>query len=72
MTAISQETAEQKLAMWLEALDKIAAKQSYSINGRTLTHADLSKVEEQIRFWERRVIKAQRGGIRMRQVIPNG
>lgn len=72
MTAISQETAEQKLAMWLEALDKIATGQSYTINGRSLSRADLGKVQEQIEFWERRVIKAQRGGIRMRQVIPNG
>lgn len=58
--------------MWLEALDKIASGQSYTINGRSLSRADLGKVQEQIEFWERRVIKAQRGGIRMRQVIPNG
>lgn len=72
MAAISQAVAEQKLAMWLDALDKIAMGQSYTINGRSLNRADLSKVQEQIEFWEKRVNRAAAGGIRLSEAVPRG
>lgn len=72
MSAISKAVAEEKLAMWLAALDKIAAGQSYTINGRSLSRADLSKVQDQIVFWEKRVNRATSGGIRVSEAVPRG
>lgn len=71
MTAISLEVAQAKLALWLEAEEKISLKQSYTISGRSMSHANLGEVRDQIKFWEKRVIRAQRGGVRVRQVLPN-
>lgn len=72
MPAISQAIAEKKLAMWLEALDALALGQSYSMNGKTLTRANLADVEKQILFWEKRVNRAGRGGVGVSEVIPRG
>ena len=72
MPAISQAIAEQKLAMWLDALDALALGQSYSMNGKTLTRANLADVEKQISFWEKRVNRAARGGVAVSEVVPRG
>lgn len=55
MAGITLEQAEAQLALWLTASERVAAKQSYSINGRSLTLADLRDINEQIRFWDNQV-----------------
>lgn len=73
MAGITLQQAEAQLALWLEASSRIAAKQSYAINGRSLTLADLADVNAQIRFWDAQVKKLSRavtGRGRVRYVVP--
>lgn len=55
MAGITLAQAEAQLALWLTASEKVAAKQSYSIGGRSLTLADLSDIQQQIEYWDRQV-----------------
>lgn len=68
---ISYETAKQKLDMWLKAEDAIALSQSYTIEGRSLTRADLSQVREAIEYWGNLVSKMENGvcGIRLQRAL---
>ena len=71
MAGITLAQAEAKLATWMAAEDKVAAGQSYSISGRSLTRANLSDIREAIKFWEVRVQRLSRGGgIRVRGITP--
>lgn len=76
MAGITLAQAEAKLQKWLDALDKVAEGQSYSIstgNGsRSLTRANLGEIQQQVEFWDSRVKKLSRGGIRVRGVAPLG
>lgn len=76
MAGITLATAEAKLATWLAAEEKVAAGQSYSIGGRSLTRANLSEIREQINFWnshaERLSASGGRSGMRVRGVTPTG
>ena len=68
---ISYETAKQKLEMWLKAEDAIALSQSYTIEGRSLTRADLGQVREAIEYWGNLVSKMETGvsGIRLQRAL---
>jgi len=55
MAGITLAQAEAKLAIWLDAEDKVAAGQSYSIGGRSLTRADLKMIGERVTYWDRKV-----------------
>jgi hypothetical protein len=70
MAGITVEQAEAKLTLWMAALDKIAAGQSYSITtgtgSRSLTRANLKEVQEQVEYWDRQVKRLTRGGISVR------
>lgn len=72
---ISLEQAQAKLTTWLAADDKIAAGQSYTIGGRTLTRANSKEVRENIDYWNNLVQKItrsnSRGGIRVRGGVPS-
>ena len=46
------------LILYNEALQKIAGGQSYQINNRTLTRADLRSVREMIEWLEKRIAGA--------------
>ena len=70
MAGITLAQAEAKLAGWLEAEDKLMAGQSYSLNGRALTRANLNEVREAVEAWDRRVKRLSRGGIRMKSGTP--
>ncbi len=51
--------AQASLNAWIAA-DLAAAKgQSYSMNGRSLTLANIREIREQIQYWERRVATMQ-------------
>ena len=72
MAGITLAHAEAQLALWLEASTKVAAKQSYSIAGRSLTLANLSDINAQIRFWDGEVKKLSRaasGRGRVRHIV---
>jgi UDP-N-acetyl-D-mannosaminuronic acid transferase (WecB/TagA/CpsF family) len=60
-TAVQTHTDAQLLALYRDALAKIATGQSYSINGRSLTHANLKEVRDMIDWLEARVQTATDG-----------
>lgn len=70
MAGITLAQAEAKLTLWMDAEDKIASGQSYTIGGRSLTRANLKEVRENIDYWDGKVQRLSRGGLRMNQVSP--
>tara|TARA_Y100000310_G_scaffold342185_1_gene444179 strand:+ start:1853 stop:2068 length:216 start_codon:yes stop_codon:yes gene_type:complete len=70
MAGITLSNAETQLSQWLDALTAISTSQSYSIGGRSLTRANLSDVEKQVEFWDKKVKNLSRGGIRVRGATP--
>ena len=54
MAGITKEQAEAKLQTWMEAEEKIASGQGYSIGDR-LTRADLYTVRGEIEYWNNKV-----------------
>lgn len=72
MAGITLEIAEAQLQIWIEASARVAQKQSYTIAGRTLTLADLSDINAQIKFWDDKVktlARAVSGRGRVRYVV---
>lgn len=64
-----------RLRIWLDAEEAIASGQSYMIDNRRLERANLSQVREQIRFWQKELVKAEaasigRGSRRVTRVVP--
>ena len=55
MAGIRKEQAEAKLQTWMEAEEKIASGQGYSIGDRRLTRADLYTVRGEIEYWDNKV-----------------
>lgn len=55
MAGITKEQAEAKLQTWMEAEEKIASGQGYSIGDRRLTRADLCTVRGEIEYWNNKV-----------------
>mgnify|MGYP000143711218 FL=1 len=62
MGGITLAQAEAKLTLWMDAEDKVAAGQSYSIAGRQLSRASLGEIRTQIEFWERKVNRLSKTG----------
>lgn len=56
MAGITLAEAEAQLALWIAASSALATSQSYTItsgdSSRSVTRADLSKVQEQIKYWD--------------------
>ena len=55
MAGITKAQAEAKLQTWMEAEEKIASGQGYSIGDRRLTRADLYTVRGEIEYWDNKV-----------------
>lgn len=57
-------TAQQKLDLWLAAEAAVASGQAYTIEGRSLTRANLAQITERIQYWQRVVdtLSAQAAG----------
>ncbi len=53
--ALTLTQAQTSLDAWIAADLAVAKGQSYSMNGRTLTLANVKEIREQIQYWERRV-----------------
>lgn len=63
--AITLAQAEAKVTLWMAAEDAVATGQSYSIGTRSLVRADLKEIRETIDYWEGKVQRLTRGGIRV-------
>jgi len=73
MAGITLAQAQAKLTAWMAADDAVAAGQSYSIGGRSLTRANAAEIRNNIEFWDRKVQRlGGSGGIRCRYGAPNG
>lgn len=71
MAGITLAQAEAQLASYIDAETKILGGQAFSRNGKMMTMADLSAVQEGIRTWEARVQRLSRSGrIQVVEVIP--
>ena len=57
--SITTTTAETALDAWIAADLAVAKGQSYSMNGRSLTMANVKEIREQIQYWERRLATLQ-------------
>lgn len=69
MAGITLAQAQAKLDKWLDAEDKVAKGQSYSVDGNSMTRADLNAIRETIDYWEKKVQRLSRGGLRVREVV---
>ena len=70
MAGITLAQADAKLTLWMDAEDKIATGQAYTIAGRSLTRADLEEVGNRITYWNGWVKSLTRGGISVRGATP--
>ena len=52
---ITLQTAKDALNAWITADLSVAKGQSYSMNGRSITLANIREIREQIHYWERRI-----------------
>lgn len=72
MAGLTLAQAEAKLSEYLTAESKVLAKQSYSIDGRSLTYANLSEIRAGINHWDsvckRLAVRGTRGNIRARSL----
>jgi len=66
MAGITLAQAEAKLTLWLTAEEKVVKNQSYNINGVSVTRANLREIRETIDYWDKKVQRLSRGGIRVR------
>lgn len=61
MAGLTLAQCEQKLSEYLTASEKVAAKQSYSIDGRSLTYANIGEIQDAIEFWDKQCRRLSRG-----------
>lgn len=75
MSGITLEQAQAQLAAYLAAEQKVLTNQSYEIDGRKLTRAQLDVIQDGIRIWNDRVIMLSNranGRSRSRTVVVGG
>lgn len=70
MAGITKAQAEAQLAAYLAAESAVLAGQSYDINGRRLTRANLLDIQKGIQTWNSRVVRLTRGGLAVRGATP--
>ncbi len=59
MAVFSKELCRQQVKIWLEAERAIATGQSYQIENRRLTRADLKAVREELEYWVSRLAQCE-------------
>lgn len=74
MAGINLTTAQSKLDLWLSAEASIATGQAVTMEGRSLTRADLRDVRAQIDYWEVKVkrLTAQDSGACLSRAVFRG
>ncbi len=70
MAGITLAIAEERLALYLAAEEKVLEGQSYRIGERELNRANLSHIREAIEYWDSRVKDMSSGGGRSRTIAP--
>jgi len=70
MAGITLAQAQTQLSNWIAASTNVAAGQSYSIAGRSMTRVDTAEIQKQIIYWDRQVKRLTRGGISVRSITP--
>lgn len=70
MAGITLAQAEARLTEYLAAESKVLAGQSYSIEGRQLTRANLREIRDGITYWNDLVISLGGGGITITGATP--
>ncbi len=53
--SVTLKMAQDALNAWIKADLAVAKGQSYSMNGRSITLANIREIREQVIYWERRV-----------------
>lgn len=72
MPGITLAQAEQRLADYMAAEEKVLEGQSYTIAGRSLTRANLREIREGIDYWTGKVSTLASGRGRSRVMVPRG
>lgn len=72
MAGITQAQADAQLTAYLAAESAVLAGQSYELNGRKVTRADLAAIQTGIKIWNQRAQSLARGGIRVIGATPIG
>ena len=70
MAGITLAQAQTQLDNWIAASTAVAKNQSYTIGDRTLTRANAREIRENVDFWDTKVQRLTRGGIRGRLATP--
>jgi hypothetical protein len=70
MAGLTLQHAETQLALWLDADAKVAANQAWTYQGRTYTRADAEQIRLNIDYWDKQCKRLDRGGVRLRYVVP--
>jgi len=60
---------------WIVAEEAVQAGQSYSVDGKTVTKANLSEIRNAIKYWEGQISQSKRkskgkGRVRITNVVP--
>lgn len=72
MAGISAAQAETQLAAYLAAETAVLSGQSYEINGRRVTRANLAEIQAGIKIWNQRAQSLTRGGLVVKGATPIG
>ncbi len=72
MAGLTAAQAETQLAAYLAAETAVLAGQAYSLNGRTVTRADLADIQQGIKLWDQRAKGLARGGLVVKGATPIG
>lgn len=70
MAGITKAQAQAQLDAYLAAETAVLSGQSYEINGRRLTRANLADIQKGIQIWNARVVRLTNGGLTVRGVTP--
>lgn len=72
MAGITATQAQTQLEAYLAAEAAVLSNQSYELNGRKVTRADLAAIQSGITIWNQRAKSLSRGGIRVIGATPIG
>lgn len=72
MPQYTLEVAQAHLNAWLAAELALSTSQSYTINGRSITRANIAEVMQQIRYWRKQlnIASGLRSQSRLRRYVP--
>ena len=71
MAGITLATAQARLDLYLAAETSVLASQSYTIDGRSLTRANIKEIQAGIDTWNQRVQQlSRRAGGRASAIVP--